>query len=356
MLVLSTGYELYVVDQTGIQWSQEMQTRPEASTTSTIGSRESVPFDGVAVSNNQQFIAYVDHATEIVVRSIREGTEVNRASYHAEGETQLRCLSSDGNLAVLASVPPDLPKGTTGDRLPWRVTVLDMRSGQATIEQPLEDLVKERTADDPKAQFTLYSIDFLPEQRLVVGYVGWWGYEAYTYDLGTDAMEPIPGVGLIMSVTDSGTVYGGGGDVDVDVKGPQPQVWDGIATQALELDADSEYALSGAFNSRGDALAIQVMSPLFEPRGWQLFRISQGRWEPSGPLAENSWMKAGPRALSDDATLAWTALEGGQWESGGDAALLSYDFRTGAWQEWLGPADLQIDLGWYRFEAIIPEK
>ncbi len=352
MLVLSTGYELYAVDHTGIRWSQEMQTRPDANATSTVHSREIMPFDGVAVSNSQEFIAYVDHATEIVVRSIFDGTIVSRAPYQAEGETQLRGLSSDGNLAVLASVPPDLQKGTTGDRLPWRVTVLDMRSGQATIERPLEDLVKERTADDPKAQFTLYSLDWLPEDRLVVGYVGWWGYEVYTYDLGTDAMEPIPGVGLISSVSDSGTVYGG----DVNPKGAQPQVWDGTATQALELDADSGYALWGAFNSAGNALAIQVMSSTYEPHGWQLFRLSEGQWRPSGPLAENSWMKAAPRALSEDATRAWTSLEGGQWESGAEAALLSYDFQTGVWQEWLGPEDLQVDLGPYHFEAIIPEK
>ncbi len=108
MLVLSTGYELYVVDRTGIRWTQEMQARPDASANSTIGDQEMTLFDGVAVSNNQQFVAYVDHAAEIVVRSIRDGTEVSRIPYDAEGETQLRCLSSDGNFVALASVPPDL--------------------------------------------------------------------------------------------------------------------------------------------------------------------------------------------------------------------------------------------------------
>ena len=67
-------------------------------------------------------------------------------------------------------------------------------------------------------------------------------------------------------------------------------------------------------------------------------------------------MKAAPRALSEDATMAWTVLEGGNLGNDADVALLSYDFRTGAWQEWLGPQDLRADLGSYHFEAIIPEQ
>ena len=347
MVVLSTGYELYVVDHAGVRWSQEMQTRPENTTPASTP-----PFDGVAVSNNQEFVAYVDHAKEIVVRSIPDGTEVSRVPYQAEGETQLRCLSSDGNLAVLASNPPDLPEGTTGDRLPWRVTVVDMRNGEATIEQPLEDLVKERTADDPETQFTLYSLDWLSEEELVVGYVGW-QQGTYAYDIHRDTMELIPGVSMISAVSDSGTVYGWSSDP----QGPRPLVWDGSTTEALDLDADSAYALGGAFNSTGDALAIQVMSSTHQPRGWQVFRLRQGRWEPSGPLAENSWMKAAPRALSDDGTLVCTALEGGlQWENGQNAALLSYDFRTGVWQEWLGPEDLMVDFGQYPLWPSSPQE
>lgn len=175
-LVLSTGYKLYAADRSGIRWRHEMLTRPA----------EMVLFDGVAVSNNRQFVAYVDHAREIVVRSIRDDTEVGRVPNQVEGETHLRCVSADGNLAVLASVPPDLPQGTTGDRLPWRVTVVDLRSGQVTVEQPLEDLVKERIADYPEAQFTLYLLDWLSQDRLAVTYVGWRGFEAYAHDLQVD--------------------------------------------------------------------------------------------------------------------------------------------------------------------------
>ncbi len=151
----------------------------------------------------------------------------------------------------------------------------------------------------------------------------------------------------------TGTIYGSG----VEPRSPRPVVWDGSTTEVLELDADSAYVLDGAFNSGVDALAIQVMSSTHQPRGWQLFRLSEGRWERSGPLAENSWMKAAPWGLSDDGTFAWTALEGGlRWENGQNAALLSYDFQTGVWQEWLGPEDLLVDLGQYPFVAIIPER
>jgi len=356
MLVLSTGYALYGVDHSGITWSQEMQTRPGASADPTIESQEMVLFDGVAVSSNQQFVAYVDHGAEIVVRSIRDGAEVGRVSYHAEGGTQLRCLSSDGDFVALASVPPDLPEGTTGDRLPWRVTIVDMRSGQATTEQPLEDLVKERTADDPEIQFTLYSLDWLPGTKLLVHYAGWKS-ETYRYDPVTGAMESIPGMDWVISVSDGGTVHGSGtvNGSATEPQGVEPLVWDGTTTQTLELAPAPAYALGGAFNSLGDALAIEVMSPRHEPRGWQVFRLNQGRWEPSGPLAENSWMKAAPRALSDDGAVAFAALEGGLlWESGQHTALLSYDFRTGVWQEWLGPEDLLVDFGEYPFVAIIP--
>ena len=345
MVVLSTGYEVYVADQDGIRWSQEMQARPESTSPAS-----SAPFDGVAVSNNQQFVAYVDHAADIVVRSISDGTEVTRVPYQAQGETYLRSLSSDGNLAVLESTPPDVPQETTGDRMPRRVTIVDMRSGEVTIEQPLEDLVKERTSHDPKAQFTLYSLDWLSNESLVVSYVGW-QQEAYAYDIHTNVMERIPGMTMVSAVGDRGTVYGWGDDP----KGPRPVVWDGSATQSLELDAGSAYALGGAFNQAGDALAIQVMSSTHQARGWQVFRLSQGRWERSGPPAVNSWMKAAPRALSFDGTLAFTALEGGlQWENGQNAALLSHDFQTGAWQEWLGPDDLLVDFGQFPFVAIIP--
>ncbi len=345
-VVLSTGYELYVVDHDGIRWGQEMQTRPE--TTATLVSPALL--SGVAVSNNQEFVAYVDQARDIVVRSIADGAEISRVPYHAEGETQLRSLSSDGNLVALASVPPDLPEGALGTRLPWRVTIMDMRSGEMTIEQPLEDLAKERTADDPETQFRLYSLDWLPGERLLAGYSGS-GQTVYVYDIHTDVLEPLPDVGLISAVSDSGTVYG----LSADAQSSSPVVWDGLATQTLELNPGSAYALWGAFDPSGDALAIQVMSSTHQPLGWQLFRLKEGRWEPSGMLAGNSWMKAAPRTLSDDGTLAFTALEGGlQWENGQNAALLSYDFQTGTWQEWLGPEDLLVHFGQYPFVAIIP--
>ena len=353
MVVLTTGYELYVVDHGGIRWTQEMQARPNSGNTYSDASQEMTSFDGVAVSHGQQFVAYVDHATDIVVRSIRDGAEVSRVPYHAQGETQLRCLSSDGNFVALASVPPDLPKGTTGDRLPWRVTIVDMRSGRATIERPLEDLVKDRTAHDPKLQFSLYSLDWLPGHRLLVNYAGWQS-ETYSYDPGTKTLEKIPGMSWVMGVSDSGSVFGSG----TGSEGGKYLIWDGQATQTLELGTDSAVASGGAFNSRGDALAIGVMSSRYEPEGWQLFRLSEGQWKRSGALAENSWMKAAPRAVSEDGTLAWTALEGGlaAWKNGRTSALLSHDFRSGAWQEWLEPNDLQVDLGQYPFVAIIPGK
>lgn len=346
MLVLSTGYELYIVDQAGVRWSQEMQTRPESAT-----SASPTPFDGLAVSNNQQFVAYVDHANEIVVHSVGDGAEVSRVPYQAEGETQLRCLSPDGNLVALASVPPDLPKRTVGARLPWRVTVVDMRTGEATVEQPLEDLVKERTTADPQAAFTLYSLDWLPDGRLLVQYSGS-GQSIYAYDTDTNAMEPIPGLGMVSVISDSGIVYGWAWGVDL--KGPRPVVWDGSVTVALELDSESAYALGGAFNQAGDALAIQVMSSTHQPRGWQLFRLSEGHWQPSGPLAENSWMKAAPLALDEKAAMAWTVLDGGNLGADAEVAILSYDFRLGTWQEWIGPENLRARLGRYRVEAIIP--
>lgn len=344
-LVLSTGYEVYVVDHDGIRWSQEMQARPEDTSLA-----PSTPFDGVAVSKNQQFLAYVDHAKEVVVRSISDGAEVGRVPYRAESETQLRCLSSDGNLVALASVSPDLPKGTVGSRLPWKVIILNLHTGETSIEQPLEDLVKERTATNSKAAFTLYSLHWLSEGRLLVQYSGS-GQTAYVYDIQTDSMVPIPGLSMVSAVGDDDTVYGWGDDP----KGPRPVIWDGGAIKALELDADSAYAGSGAFNQAGDALVVQVLSSTHQARGWQLYRLTEGHWERSGPVSEISWMKAGPRVLSADGTSAYTALEGGrQWESGQYAALLSHDFQTGAWQEWLGPEDLLVDFGQYPFVAIVP--
>jgi len=344
MVVLTTGYELYVVDHAGLRWGQEMQTRPVNTSPAT-----STPFDGVAVSNNQEFVAYVDHAKEVVVRSIRDGAEVGRLPYLAERETYLRCVSSSGNLVVLVSSSPDAPKGTTGARMPRRVTILDMRSGEATIRPPLEDLVKERTAGDPKTQFTLYSVEWLSEERLLVQYSGV-GEITYSYDIHSNTMEPIPGMSMVSAVSNGGTVYGCSDDPQV----PNPVVWDGSATQALALDAGS-YALGGAFNHTGEALAIQVMSPTHQARGWQLYRLSEACWERSGTVATNSWMKAAPRALSFDGTFAVAALEGGlEWENGQNAALLSYDFQTGTWQEWLGPDDLLVNFGQFPFVAIIP--
>jgi hypothetical protein len=350
MVVLTTGYELYVVDHAGLRWSQEMQARPEASTESTSGGQRMPFFDGAAVSNNQEFVAYVDHAREIVIRSIADGTEIGRVPYQAEGETQLRCVSSDGDFVALASVPLDLPKGTTGDRLPWRVTIVDMRTGQATIERPLEDLVKERTAGGSKMQFALYLLDWLPGHKLLANYAGW-EWETYSYDLDTKVMEKIPGIGWVDSVSDSGLVYGSG----TEQQGGKPLVWDGRTTETLELEPSWDYVGGGAFNLGGDALAVQVTSAQYKPLGWQVYRDNQGRWERSGGIAENSWMKAAPRMLSSDGTLAYTALEGGlKWESGQSAALLSYDFQTGVWQEWLGPHDLLAHFGQFPFVAIIP--
>ena len=345
MVVLSTGYELYAVDRDGVRWGQEILSRTEAATPASL--------TGVAVSNNREFIAYADHGNQIVVRSLLDGPIISRTPYEAqgEGETQLRCLSSDGYLAALASVPPNLPQGTTGDRLPWRVTVLDLRTGQATVEQPLENLVKQRTASDPKVQFTLYSLDWLPEHKLLVTYIGWQS-GVYAYDPGTKAMEQIPDMISTMSVSDGGIVYGG----RLGTRGNPPVIWDGHTTQALKLDPGSTFAVGGAFNSRGDALALLAMSSRGEPRGWQLFRLSQGTWRPAGPVGEHTWVNPltgdSPSALSNDGTVAWASSQ----RANGEPVVLSHDFRTGTWKEWLGPESLPVHLDRYHIEAIIPEK
>jgi hypothetical protein len=338
MVVLSNGFELWAVDHDGVRWSQEMQTRSE--------SESPVPFDGMTVSNNQKLIAHVEHRKEIVVRSLLDGAIIGRTPYKAEGETQLRCLSSDGYFAAMVSMQPP-SQGTPVNQAYWRVTVVDLRTGQATVQQPLEDLAKQRMAAGPDVQFLLYSLAWLPEHRLIVSYAGW-PSETYSYDPGTGAMEPIPGMELVFAVSDGGTVYGG--TVATATAPPKTETWNGRTIQPLELDAASAYASGGVFNSRGDALAVLVSGPQAEPLGWQLFRLSQGRWQPSGPLAENTWMRESPAALSADGTVAWSNLE----RNNGELVVLSHDFQTGAWKEWLGQESLPVHLDWYHIDAIVP--
>ena len=319
-LIMGNGFKMSAVDRDGVRWSQEMQTRKE--------SESPTPLSGMAVSNNQKFVAYVEHRKYVAVRSIRDGKLVGRVPYQAQGETYLDCVSSDGYLVALDSSPLDLPAGTTPDQVPHRVTVIDMRTGQATVQKP-----------------DISPFAWLPGHRLLVKYDGQWS-DAYTYDPADGTMEKIPGMELVMAVSDSGAVFGG--TVATETAPPTMSIWDGHAMQPLKTDVESASGLDGAFNAAGDAFATLIEGAHGEPLGWQLYRLVDGRWQASGPIAENTWMRESPVALSADGKVTWSTLE----RNTGEVVLLSHDFGTGEWKEWL--PNLPVKLGPYGFDAIIP--
>jgi hypothetical protein len=338
-VIMSNGFKVWALGRDGVRWSQEMETRKE--------SESPEPFSGMAVSNNQKFIAYIEHRKYVVARSISDGAIVGRVPYQAEGETYLQCVSSDGALVALNSIPPDVPKSTTSDRLPMRVTIVDIHTGQATVQQPLQDLAKQRIAANSEASFLLHSLAWLPEHKLLVNYAAS-EPATYSYAPSTGTMEQIPGMEIVMSVADSGAVFGG--TVATATAPPKEQIWDGGAVQPLEFPSASASGLYGAFNNGGDAFVTLVEDEHGEPLGWQLFRLTDGRWQPAASLADNTWMRESPAALSDDGTVAWSILE----RNTGELVLLSHDFQSGAWQEWLPKKTLPVKLDFYHFDAIIP--
>ena len=197
VLVLSTGYELYVVGHDGIRWSQEMQPRPE-STTSRHRPRRSTVWPSAQTNSSSP--------TSIM----------RRRSWFARSVTVPRSVASRIRLKVRPNCGA-CPRTVTWLSLSQRLrryrrgrpaTACREGSRSWTCEAGRRrSSSRSRTSSrsgplsDPKAQFTLYSLDWLSNESLVVSYVGW-QQEAYAYDIHTNVMERIPGMTMVSAVGD----------------------------------------------------------------------------------------------------------------------------------------------------------
>ncbi len=338
MILVSNGYTIYAIDRDGVRWSQEVQTKKE--------SNNSVPFSGVATSTDGRFIAYVEHRKEIVLRSFRDGSVINRIPYKPDGETYLSSISLDGGLAALTSIPPGAASGAAGDGPPWQLTIVDLRTGQATVKHPVQDLSAQHPAG-ADAQFAVIPLEWLPGGRLLIN--GGPTHETFSYDPATGDMQPIPGMQFVRAVSPAGTVYGF--RPATPSASSQTQIWKSGTAQLLKSDPLTGSPSGGAFNATGDALVVLMSGIHADGLGWQLYRLVDGRWQTSGALAENTWMRTEPAALSADGTVAWATLQ----RANGELVVLSHDFRTGEWKEWLAKDSLPVHLDWYHIDAIIPE-
>ena len=205
-VVLSAEDGLYVVDARGVRWSQEHEDTDQPSATVTIRGPQIISgLDGLAVSSNDAFVAYVEDGREIVIRSIADGSVTQRATVQTDGHTWLRAISSDGVLAALVTVDPQLEAEDPADEVPWSVTVVDLTTGTATEENTLDDLVRQRIEGGGRCGLT--ALSWLPEYKLIVGMSGD-PYETYLYDPIADRLEVIPELDYIWDLTPAGLVLG----------------------------------------------------------------------------------------------------------------------------------------------------
>ena len=346
-VVLSSETGLYVVDARGVRWARENEATEQPSTTVTMRGRPIVSgLDGMAVSGNHQFLAYVEDGMEIVVRSIADGSIVQRAAVQSNGHTSLKSISPDGILAALVTVDPQEEAAKPGDEVPWTVTVVDLSSGAATIEDTLADFVRGRM--EAGGGCGLVTLSRLPEYKLLVGVSGD-PYETYLYDPVADRLMLIPELGYVWSSTPEGLVLGARA-----AEPGQAAIWNGRDGSSEMVTADSEWPCvgRGSLNADGTAFVLWVSKSdeLEAKHGWQVFRRTGSQWRPAGPVAEVDWVHQPPTLLSGDGSRAWTVVY--QSTADNETVLLSHDFTTGAWEEWFRSEDMQVDWDPFSFVDI----
>lgn len=345
-VVLSAETGLYVVDAQGVRWAQAAD---QPSTTATVRGPQIVSgLDGLAVSSSYEFLAYVENGREIVVRSVADGSVVHRAVVQSSGHTTLMSLSSDGILAALVTVDSQLEGEARGDEVPWTVTVVDLSSGTATVEDTLADFVRQRI--ERGGRCGLVFLSWLPEYKLLVGVSGD-PYETYLYDPIADRLVLVSEIQYDWSSSPGDLVLGASAS-----KLGEAVVWNGRdgSSQPVILDSEWPCAGRGSLNADGTALVLTVAkSDKWAEYGWQVFRRTSSEWRPAGPVAEVDWMHQPPTLLSNDATKAWTVVP--QSTADNETVLLSHDFATGSWQEWFGSEDMQADWGSFYFSGIVLE-
>lgn len=349
-VVLSSEDGLYVVDARGVRWSHQNEDEDQPSTTVTVRGPQIVSgLDGLAVSSNDAFIAYVEDGKAIVVRSILDGSVAQRAVVPTEGHTTLRSISPDGILAALVTVDPHLEAEDPADEVPWSVMVVDLTTGTATAENTLDDFVRQRIEGGGRCGLT--ALSWLPEYKLIVGMSGD-PYETHFYDPIADRLQVIPEIDYIWDVTPGGLVLGRS------TSGPADAVvWnarDGSSEPAV-LDSTWPNAGHGAINADGTSLVLMVAKSADwnGGHGWQVFGQEGSEWRPAGPAAEVDWMYQPPSLLNNDRANAWTVVP--QSTADNETVLLSHDFTTGDWEEWFRSGDMQLDLGSFGFAAVVLE-
>lgn len=343
-VVLTAASGLYVIDAQGIRWAEENEVADGPSTAATLhGPPIASRLDGVALSSDDQLLAYVRAGEELVARSVRDGSIVHRAAVQTNGHTTLRAISSDGMLAALVTVDPQTEAENPGGEVPWTVTVVDLSTGRATVEDSLAEMVRQRIEGGDRCGLT--TLHWLLEDKMLIG-VGGDPYETYLCDPMADTLVRVPGLDYVWSCTPGGLVLG------ASAAGPgQAMVWnaeDGF-TESIVLDPEWPFAGQGSINADGTALVLMVArSAEAAEHGWQVFRRLGTEWRPASPVAEVDWMYQSPMLLNKDGTKAWTVAP--QSTANNETVLLSQDFVSGAWELWFRSEDM--DLSWDSFHFV----
>jgi hypothetical protein len=304
--------------------------------------------DGSALSGNNEFVSYVEDGSEIVVRSIADGSVIQRAAVPAEGHTSLRAISSDGMLAALVTVDSQMEAEKPGDEVPWALTVVDLSTGTATAGDAVTDLVRQRL--DAGRHCGLVELSWLPEHKLLVGVSGE-PYATYLYDPVADRLVLVPGVAYVWNSSPRGLVLGASA-----AEPGRAVVWNGRDGFLEPVIPDPEWPTDGqgSLNADGTALVLMVAkSDKWAEFGWQVFHRVGSEWRPQGPVAEVDWMHQPPTLLSNDGTRAWTIVP--QSTGDNETVLLSHDFTTGAWEEWFGSEDMQGGWGALSLTRVVLE-
>ena len=321
-----------------------------------------------AISNNGEYIAYLESRQKLIVRRVATGQEVGSVAVTPRSEMIVAAVSDDASRVVLVSNDAD-PKQYHVIPLPQTVTLCSVSDGSEVVSPSLSEYVTQAAANPYQGAMQPVLLHFLPDNRIIV-YRLFGTEETSVYSEREDALTQVDGLTKAWAVSQTGTVVGARVDHQTvhwssgnEAGGSQdtvtPLVWTGgesqpIGTQPLVFHGVPYWP--SVISRDGQNVALVVGGNLPDTLWWQTFRLSDGKWEPTGVRCETpvTWIQLNPVGVSDDGSTLWGLRSDAAGTGGGTSQYpISVDTATGKWTYWSLPHDPKVPADRFDVVALI---